>query len=954
MAEILADRLLIPQSMRNDFIKIGRGHFVPMVSNFEGDLKAPAFLEKNSLPASRNQPPFVERHHALTYLNRHLSETLKRSGRMVFIVGEAGRGKTRLMWEFARRTQELHDEIVVLFGNCNAQTGHGSPYQPFKDILNMLSGDLEVNWSSGNITKDQVLRLWNLLPFTINSISHYGPGLIDTLVPGTALVQRIIPYLSSRSGWLEEFMILVDRHKTQTDTFDQSMLLDHYVRVLQAVADRTPLLLILDDLQWIDDASCNLLFHLGRRLTGSPILILGAFRPSEIALGRPVADNGPIVQHRLEPVINEFKRTFGDIQLDLGTISSEEGRAFIEAILDSEPNHLDRKFRESLYQHTKGHPLFTVEIFRNMQKNGNLIQDENGEWVENPAISAYQLPARVEAVIEQRLDHLQEPMREILNAASVEGEIFTAQVLARVTGINEQEVLHILNQDLEKRHHLVYEQGEIMVGNHPLNQYIFNHSLFQMFIYNQLSNGQRRLIHQSIGETLEEIVLGSQQISTLLFFDQSYGESSFTDDHVEFAGIELFGFALVNHFWLGQDWLKAAVYAIYCGNKAMKSSALRESLMLYDKALLSIRRLPDPPLNIEFEAITQWARAAFPFRPYSDQIQQLEKAEIIARDLNDNARLVYVLNEIASVYLAKGLWTKAGPYLLECQSLAEESGNKRLTVQPAYFKALMAGFVDPAASLKLLNSALDLARQFEDRTIEALSLASRGQVQAQLGEFSQSGKDIKQAQSLLSQVKSPLTDSDVDLLASWTYLAMGDLALGLKFAQRSVEKAIAADNMECICSGYNAIGFIHLENQQVVMSIKAFEESISRSETIGATIHQVLGQAGLAAARFFNGQQSSLRDLQTALNNLQKYQNFVGAASADHLLGICLMNSSKFEDAERHLLMACDFYRKTGISPYLIRSLVTLIQLFEKQKCINESNVYQKEVKKLREDLCLH
>jgi hypothetical protein len=86
-------------------------------------------------------------------------------------------------------------------------------------------------------------------------------------------------------------------------------------------------ILLVDDLQWADSGSINLLFHLGKRLEGSRILVVGAYRPTEVALGR----GGE--RHPLEPVINEFKRQFGEIQIDL---SQAEGRAFVNALLDTD------------------------------------------------------------------------------------------------------------------------------------------------------------------------------------------------------------------------------------------------------------------------------------------------------------------------------------------------------------------------------------------------------------------------------------------------------------------------------------------------------------------------------------------------------------------------------------------------------------------------------------------
>ena len=156
------------------------------------------------------------------------------------------------------------------------------------------------------------------------------------------------------------------------------------------------MLLIIDDLQWADTASLSLLFHLGRRLQGSRVLLLAAYRPDEVDLRR----GGE--RHPLQKLVAEFRRTYGDMCLDLDQVE-ETGRAFMDAFLDSEPNRLGEGFRNVLFQHTAGHPLFTIELLRAMRERGDLFRDESGRWTAGPVLDWDTLPASVEGVIEERL-----------------------------------------------------------------------------------------------------------------------------------------------------------------------------------------------------------------------------------------------------------------------------------------------------------------------------------------------------------------------------------------------------------------------------------------------------------------------------------------------------------------------------------------------------------------------
>ena len=276
---------------------------------------------------------------------------------MVFVTGDPGSGKTALVQEFIRRAMETHGDLIAAQGNSNAQSGVGDPYLPFIEVLQMLTADVEALWLGGGITRQHAVRLWRLLPDVVQALVAAGPELIDRFVLGAALVTRAQTFAPNpeRALWSVRLAELVNRKSSippAQSNLEQVALFEQYTQVLQTLAKRYPLILALDDLQWADAGSISLLFHLGRRLTGSRILIVGAYRPDDIALQR----GGE--RHPLEPVVNEFHHDWGEISVKL---DRAEGRKFVNAILDIEPNRLGAAFRETLYQHTGGHPLFTVE-----------------------------------------------------------------------------------------------------------------------------------------------------------------------------------------------------------------------------------------------------------------------------------------------------------------------------------------------------------------------------------------------------------------------------------------------------------------------------------------------------------------------------------------------------------------------------------------------------------------
>jgi predicted ATPase len=491
---------------------------------------------------------FVAREKELAQLNAFLGRALAGHCQVCFVTGEAGAGKTALVTEFARRSQQQHPDLLVAIGNCNAQTGIGDPYLPFRQVLEMLTGNVEAVPSRHAISEENADRLRQFLRVSGQTIVDLGPDLIDIIIPGVGLATRAGTLLAEKAGWLDKLDRVLAHQPTGRGVaeLDQRRIFEQYTKVLQALADKQPLLLVLDDLQWADSASIGLLFHLGRSIGASRILILGAYRPDDVALGRPSTSSGqaPLTgsgkaqRHPLEPVLNELKRYQGDIWVDLAQSDAVESRHFVDALLDTQPNRLAEDFRETLLRHTGGHPLFTTELLRGMQEGGDLVRDGEGRWVAQPSLDWEAFPPRVEGVIAERIGRLEDELRDILTVASVEGEDFTAQVVAQLEDLRERQLLQRLSRDLEQRHRLIREEGTTQLNSRFLSRYRFAHALFQQYLYNGLSEGERRLLHREIAQVLEDLYAGhTDEIPMELA--RHYLEAGLTEEailHLELAG----------------------------------------------------------------------------------------------------------------------------------------------------------------------------------------------------------------------------------------------------------------------------------------------------------------------------------------------------------------------------------------------------------------------------------
>jgi len=456
-------------------------------------------------------PRFVARERELARLHAFLDRALAGGGGVALIAGEAGSGKTALLDEFARQAGQVHGDLIVLRGRCNAHAGAGDPHLPFREIMQTLAGDVESKRAGGTLPAEQARRAWDALPAVSAALVEHGPDLIDRFVPGEALLRRAegFPALAMPVRWQARLREMVRRAGEGVAPLSgpgaglgapgpQPDLFAQVTQVLHTVAAGSPLFLAIDDLQWADGGTVALLFHLARRLAGSRILLACAYRPEELGAG----EGGQATGSDVWAVIRELHREWGDVLIDL---NQADGRTFVEACVDSEPNRLGAGFRQALYDHTGGNPLFTVELLRSFEHEGALVQDEGGRWVEAPTLDWAHWPPQVEAVIAGHMAALPEEDRALLQVASVQGERFAAEVAARVLGWGEEAVVRRLSGPLRTRHRLVHAVSldRLPSSGQRLSHYGFRHALLQRSAYGSLDAVERARLHEATGRALE-------------------------------------------------------------------------------------------------------------------------------------------------------------------------------------------------------------------------------------------------------------------------------------------------------------------------------------------------------------------------------------------------------------------------------------------------------------------
>jgi len=449
---------------------------------------------------------FFGREKELSRLQAFLAGALAGQGQVGFVAGEPGAGKSTLLVEFARRAQASQHNLLVAQGSCNAHTGAGEPYLPFREVLGTLVGGLQTKPAKGAVAITNTQRVNQVMARSALLILEVAPQLVDTFLPTFNLASILGSALLDQSGLKEKLEQVIKSKSARPElaktALSQENIFEQYTQFLLKLSAEAPLLLVLDDIQWADASSLDLLFHLARRIEKSRILILCAYRPDEVAIGRAGE------RHPLEKVQAELKRFFGDITIHLDPKATSADCAFIDTFLDAEPNRLSGAFRSQLCRRTQGNPLFVRELLRDMQERQAIIKDSEGYWVESQSLDWDTLPARVQGVIEERTNRLEPGLRESLSYASVQGEEFIAEVTARMRRVTDREMVQEMSNELSKRHQLVEASGMQRLGAQRLSLYRFQHYLIQTYLYQRLDEIERSYLHEEAARLLEEFYAG--------------------------------------------------------------------------------------------------------------------------------------------------------------------------------------------------------------------------------------------------------------------------------------------------------------------------------------------------------------------------------------------------------------------------------------------------------------
>jgi hypothetical protein len=451
--------------------------------------------ERIPTPEPRWAQTLVDREQEIRILRARLDAALRGEGSLVFITGEAGIGKTRLAYELRSYAKLRGAQCLMSKGG---EREGAVPYQPWSDI--------------------------------IKEYARWAPPLLVFKAVGTfaAELVKLVPELGEKLG-------TIPSSAPAPSAQPHVRLYEAVTQFFVNISKEVPLVLFLDDLQWLDDASMALLHHMARAITAEHLLVMGAYRDMELdgqrSLSRSIAEINrerlsyalPLKRLAFDHVLQMIRQTFGD--------------------------NVPGELPDLVYGKTEGNPLFVEEVLRSLVEEGAVYPLEKGWAVKD--LSQIHVPRVIKEVLGKRLECLDEESCHVLTAAAVIGREFSFPMLRDVTGLGENELIDMIDKCLQAR---------LVVARHILGEevYAFADTQLRDILYEDISPVRRRRQHMKVGEAVERVC--AKKI----------------DNYLE---------ALAYHFLEGNDLSRAIDYCQKAGDKAARLFAWDQARKYYETAL---------------------------------------------------------------------------------------------------------------------------------------------------------------------------------------------------------------------------------------------------------------------------------------------------------------------------------------------------------------------------------
>jgi class 3 adenylate cyclase/tetratricopeptide (TPR) repeat protein len=776
---------------------------------------------------ARGLTPFVGRQQELAALGQALERARAGHGEVVAMVGEAGVGKSRLLYEFVH---SHHRRDWLVLESASVSYGKATPYFPVIDLLKRYA----------HVEDHDDLR--TIRAKVTGQLVTLDAALQDT---GPALLS-LLDALPDDSPFLQ-----LDPPQRRQRT------LTALKRVLLRESQVQPVLLIFEDLHWIDSETQALLDSMVESLPTARLLLLLNYRP-------------------------EYQHGWGSktyyTQLRLDPLPPVSADALLHALLGDTPPL--EPLKRLLIARAEGNPFFLEESVRTLIETGFLVGERGAYRLAKP-LSGLQVPATVHAVLAARMDRLPPEEKHLVQTAAVIGTEIPLPLLQAIAEVPEV-VLHRSMAHLQAAEFL-YETRLF-----PDHEYTFKHALTHEVVYGSLLQERRRVLHARIVEALEH----------------------FAPDRLA-EQVE----RLAHHALRSEVWDKAVEYCRQAGEKAMARPAYREAVEYFEQALSALPHLPEMRDTIEQAIDFRLAlrSALLPSGALGRILELLHEADTLATTLDDPRRLGQVSRFLSLHFYYRGAHDQA--IAAAQRTLALATANREVDLRALANSYLGRAYHAQGDYRRAINclgltvASLDGARRYErlGQIILPAVLAHTylAWCHAELGTFAEGMALGEEGLRIAQAVNHPVS-------LMWAYHGIGLLALrqsDLPRALPPLEQAMG------ICQDTDfpvwfppladALGAAYTLGGRVADAVPLLTQALEQATAMETVFMQALCGLSLGEAQVLAGRLE------------EEHQERGHQAYALRLLGniAAQRNSPEVESAEAHYRQALALADELGMRP---------------------------------------
>jgi tetratricopeptide (TPR) repeat protein/tRNA A-37 threonylcarbamoyl transferase component Bud32 len=799
-----------------DLLKILRGISEELLRETLVPGHKPSIVVPHPRPVGAREVQLIDRVEEMTLLKDAADRAARGEGGLVFLYGEAGIGKTRLAREL--RAYARLRGVQVLYGRCPALFRmDGVP--PYTIWTEVIKDYLE------NSSPEQLYRV----------IGYYPAEIV-----------KLVPELNQRLRTIPQSLPIGPEH-------EQNRLFEAVSQFIINISRETPLLVVLDDLQWTDPSSLLLLHYLARGVQKTSLLLLGAYRSTDIDTNHP-----------LSPVLTELNRERLPQSISLKRMSPNDVSELIKNIL--EQDDVPAEFCKLVYEKTRGNPFFTEEVVKSLKEEEIIYRLEN-RWAFRD-VSKIEFPENVKNIVKTRIGRLDEDCQSALTLASFVGNDFTLEALCGITGIEENKQLETMEKILKSG--LVKEK--VIRGE---DVYSFVDVIVRDVVHEEVSHLRHKKLHSAVGHALEKVYAKK--------IDEHFSE-------------------LALHFLESGEKDKALDYFLKAGKKAQVVSAHNEAFSYFQHAL---ELLEDKRNNLEQKArvIEKLGELKAWMGEGAAGMEYLDRSLTLWTTIGDKKNVARL-----HAIMAGGFWSVLGNrneaaehHRLALEILEKEPESVELAGLYEDIAHMLWRTGEPTEALPWAQKAFKLAERLDAPEVLAWCYNDLGVLNTKLGESEKALQYYEQGLKIALE-KSPAFASTLYNNLCDFYFGMGELQKMFETAKNGSELAKKLGNPygvvwidTMLASSYALMG-----DTQTAFSM--LEEIVALDKRTKNTSHLSYAIGILGIAYCWLGEwDKSLQCLMEARDLAKEIGEYQSSGNVAQTLGELYMEMEDYGEAEKYL-----------------------------------------------------